>query len=206
MPKSSEDTVLSTLDEYLVSIDLSGLSASASFTALAAAPAPAHFPNEREPAGPYSPQMDNAMNEDLDPVVAHHAAKRSTDYTTAQRIFGDNLNNAHTSFLNSASSAFAPFQSYVTMLSTTAPEQIGKLRRQGAQVDRPDGKARAAHDPRKPQQGGGFSSVERHGQMRPRLVQQASTMAGAQNKGIQGATLGSAERLRGARGRAGARP
>src|SRR5690606_37744007 len=49
------DTLLGTLDGYASSIDISGIGASAAFTVLAAAPAPAHFPNAREPAGAYSP-------------------------------------------------------------------------------------------------------------------------------------------------------
>lgn len=184
----ARDDIAAQLDWFLTEVDSAGPPAAEAFTGLATDPSPAHFPNAREPASEFAPQMESAMNEDLDPAVAHHANERSTAYTNAQRIFGANLDTAHTNFLNSATSAFAPFQAYIDMLGGPAPRQIRSLRDQALKsIDRMEKRTRRSILENRNK--ADIQFIESHRQSRRRFADQVQAAATGANRAIHKAGL-----------------
>jgi hypothetical protein len=184
LARAAATDVETRLAHYAGEVDRAGPLAASAFSGLQAAPAGAHVPNAAAPSTRFSPQMQAAENEPLDPAVQHHAGERSTAFTQAKDVFAGQLATAATQFQNAAIDAFRPFQHYIDSLGTAAPRQIGTMRRNALrQVDRTEAQSvDSVHRSRNQIE---IGLVERYRRSREQLILTAERAAEAQHGGIE---------------------
>lgn len=175
--------VESELAFYAGEVDRTGPPASEAFSSLNADPSAAHVPNAAADYEDYSPQMQAAENEPLDPAVQHRASDRSTAFTQATTIFASQLATAATGFQSAATEAFQPFQNYVTQLGTSAPAQIATMKLNALKQVRKtvkQGIKAVKRSRRQIEQ----SLVERYSRSRQQIVATAERAGQAQHSGL----------------------
>jgi len=175
--------VESELAFYAGEVDRTGPPASEAFSSLNADPSAAHVPNAAADYADYSPEMQAAENEPLDPAVQHRASDRSTAFTQATTIFAGQLATAATGFQSAATEAFQPFQNYITQLGTSAPAQIGTMKLNALKQVRKtvkQGIEAVKRSRRQIEQ----SLVERYNRSRQQIVATAERAGEAQHSGL----------------------
>ena len=182
---------------YASEVDRAGPPASQAFTALNADPSTAHVPNTANPSEAYSPQMQTAENEPLDPAVQHRAGDRSTAFTQAQTVFAGQLADASTQFQTAALNAFQPFQQYIDMLGTPARDRIGAMRSNAIrQVNRTE--REAADGVRRSRNQVEIGLVERYQRSREQVIGTTERAGRSQHGAVERAGQGQLQGFRAA--------
>ncbi len=175
--------VESELAFYAGEVDRTGPPASEAFSSLNADPSAAHVPNAAADYEDFSPQMQAAENEPLDPAVQHRASDRTTAFTQATTIFAGQLATAATGFQSAATEAFQPFQNYITQLGTSAPAQIGTMKLNALKQVRKTVR-KGIETVKRSRQQIEQSLIERYNRSRQQIVATAERSGQAQHSGL----------------------